>query len=111
MSPASNRPVSTVQVVVAFTILYIVWGSTYFFIRMAVEHIPPMLLGCMRFLIAGILMLLWCLVTKQQIFSWKYIRPAVISGLLLLFLGNGGLIWSEQYLASSLAAILLACGA
>ena len=110
MSPASNKPVSTVQVVVAFTILYIVWGSTYFFIRMAVEHIPPMLLGCMRFLIAGILMLLWCLVTKQQIFSWKYIRPAVISGLLLLFLGNGGLIWSEQYLASSLAAILLAGG-
>lgn len=110
MSPAANRPVPTVQVVVAFTILYIVWGSTYFFIRMAIEHIPPMLLGCMRFLIAGVLMLLWCVVTKQKIFSWKYIRPAVISGLLLLFLGNGGLIWSEQYLASSLAAILLAGG-
>lgn len=110
MSPASNRPVSTVQVVVAFTILYIVWGSTYFFIRMAVEHIPPMLLGAMRFVLAGILMLLWCVVTKQPIFSWKYIRPAVVSGLLLLFLGNGGLIFSEQYLASSLAAILLAGG-
>jgi drug/metabolite transporter (DMT)-like permease len=110
MSPASNKPASTVQVVVAFTILYIVWGSTYFFIRMAVEHIPPMLLGCMRFLVAGILMLLWCVVTGQRIFSWKYVRPAVVSGLLLLFLGNGGLIWSEQYLASSLAAILLAAG-
>jgi len=110
MSPSSNRPASTVQVVVAFSILYIVWGSTYFFIRKAVEHIPPMLVGSMRFLLAGILMLLWCVVTKQKIFSWKYIRPAVVSGLLLLFLGNGGLIWSEQYLASSLAAILLAGG-
>jgi len=110
MSPVANRPASTVQVVIAFTILYIVWGSTYFFIRMAVAHIPPMLVGCMRFLLAGILMLLWCVVTKQKIFSWKYIRPALISGLLLLFLGNGGLIWSEQYLASSLAAILLAGG-
>jgi len=110
MPSSSNRPVSTVQVVVAFTILYIVWGSTYFFIRMAVAHIPPMLLGCMRFLLAGVLMLLWCVVTKQQIFLWKYMRPAIVSGLLLLFLGNGGLIWSEQYLASSLAAILLAGG-
>jgi drug/metabolite transporter (DMT)-like permease len=110
MSSSSNRPVSTVRVVVAFTILYIVWGSTYFFIRMAVAHIPPMLLGCMRFLLAGVLMLLWCVVTKQQIFLWKYMRPAIVSGLLLLFLGNGGLIWSEQYLASSLAAILLAGG-
>ncbi len=110
MSPASNRPVSTVQVVVAFTILYIVWGSTYFFIRMAVEHIPPMLLGAMRFVLSGVLMLLWCVVTKQPIFSWRYIRPAMVSGLLLLFLGNGGLIFSEQYLASSLAAILLAGG-
>ena len=110
MPSSSNRPVSTVQVVVAFAILYIVWGSTYFFIRMAVEHIPPMLLGSMRFLLAGVLMLLWCAVTKQKIFSWKYMRPAIISGLLLLFLGNGGLIWSEQYLASSLAAILLAGG-
>jgi drug/metabolite transporter (DMT)-like permease len=64
----------------------------------------------MRFLLAGVLMLLWCMVTGQKIFSRKYIRPAVVSGLLLLFLGNGGLIWSEQYLASSLAAILLAGG-
>ena len=110
MSPASNRPVSTVQVVVAFTILYIVWGSTYFFIRMALVHIPPMLLGGMRFVLSGVLMLLWCVVTKQPIFSWKYIKPALVSGLLLLFLGNGGLIYSEQYLASSLAAILLAGG-
>jgi len=80
MSPSSNRPASTVQVVIAFTILYIVWGSTYFFIRKAVEHIPPMLVGSMRFLLAGILMLLWCVVRGQKIFSWKYIRPAVGNG-------------------------------
>jgi len=110
MSPSSNKPVPTARVVVAFTILYIVWGSTYFFIRMAVQHIPPMLLGCMRFLLAGILMLTWCIVTGEKVFSWKYMRPAIVSGVLLLFLGNGGLIWSEQYLASSLAAILLASG-
>lgn len=110
MSPVANKPVPTVQVVVAFTILYIVWGSTYFFIRMSLVHIPPYILGAMRFILAGVLMLIWCIIRKEKVFSWKYIRPAVVSGLLLLFLGNGGLIWSEQYLASSLAAILLAAG-
>ena len=110
MSSPSNKPVSAVRVVVAFTIVYIVWGSTYFFIRLSVLHIPPMLVGCMRFLIAGILMLLWCEITGERVFVWKDMKPAIVSGLLLLFFGNGALIWSEQYLPSSLAAILLASG-
>src|ERR1700733_11056418 len=107
---SSNRPASTIMVAIAFAIVYIVWGSTYFFIRLAVLHIPPFLVGCLRFLVAGILMLAWCLLQKERIFSWTVMRPAIISGLLLLFFGNGALIWSEQYVASSLAAILLAGG-
>ena len=110
MSSPSNRPASTMMVVVAFAIVYIVWGSTYFFIRMSVEHIPPMMVGVLRFLLAGALMLLWCLFTKETLFSWKVMRPAIVSGLLLLGFGNGALIWSEQYIPSSLAAILLAAG-
>jgi drug/metabolite transporter (DMT)-like permease len=98
------------MVVAAFAIVYIVWGSTYFFIRMSVAHIPPMMVGVLRFLLAGALMLLWCLFTKETLFSWKVMRPAIVSGLLLLGFGNGALIWSEQYIPSSLAAILLAAG-
>jgi len=110
MSSSSNRPASTIMVVVAFAIVYIVWGSTYFFIRLSVLHIPPMMVGAFRFLLAGTLMLLWCLFTKKELFSWKVMRPAIVSGLLLLGTGNGALIWSEQYIPSSLAAILLAAG-
>lgn len=98
------------KVAAAFAIVYLAWGGTYFFIRLSVEHIPPMLVGAMRYVISGVLMLLWCLFTKEKIFSWRVIRPAVVSGLLLLVGGNGLLIWAEQYIPSSLAAILLASG-
>ena len=110
MASRSNRPASTMMVMVAFAIVYLVWGSTYFFIRLSVAHIPPMLVGCLRFLLAGVLMLVWCLLTKEKVFVWRVMRPAIVSGLLLLFFGNGALIWSEQYVTSSLAAILLAGG-
>ena len=94
----------------AFAIVYLAWGGTYFFIRLSLQHIPPMLVGAIRYVIAGLLMLLWCVVTKKRIFSWRAIRPAAVSGLLLLVGGNGLLIWAEQYIPSSLAAILLASG-
>ena len=98
------------MVVTAFAIVYIVWGSTYFFIRLSIEHIPPMLMGGLRFMTAGLLLLLWCVARGERIFEWRAIRPAVVSGFLLLCTGNGVLIWSEQYLTTSLAAILLASG-
>ena len=98
------------RVAAAFTTVYLVWGSTYFFIRLSVEHIPPMLVGAFRYVPAGLLMLMWCVINKEPIFSWRVIRPAFISGSLLLLGGNGILIWSEQYVPSSLAAILLSSG-
>jgi drug/metabolite transporter (DMT)-like permease len=110
MSTVEKKPASTVMVVIAFAIVYIVWGSTYFFIRLSIEHFPPMMLGALRFFIAGVLMLLWCLARGEQLFVWPNIRPAIVSGLLLLGTGTGVLIWSEQYLTTSLAAILLASG-
>jgi drug/metabolite transporter (DMT)-like permease len=69
-----------------------------------------MLVGVLRYLTAGILLLLWCLLTGKPVFSKGAIGPAFVSGVLLLCGGNGVLIWSEQYIPSSLAAILLASG-
>jgi drug/metabolite transporter (DMT)-like permease len=110
MSTATGQAPSPMKVAAAFGIVYLAWGGTYFFIRMSVEHIPPMLVGAMRYLISGLLMLLWCVFTRERIFSWRVIGPAAASGLLLLVGGNGLLIWAEQYIPSSLAAILLASG-
>jgi drug/metabolite transporter (DMT)-like permease len=108
MSSPANQPVPTSRVILAFATVYLVWGSTYFFISVAVKQIPPMLVGAFRFLTAGALLLAWCIATGEKVFVWKDIRPAIVSGLLLLLVGNGALVWAEQYLTSSLSAILLA---
>jgi drug/metabolite transporter (DMT)-like permease len=102
-----TKPASTLLVIVAFATVYLVWGSTYFFIQKAIQHLPPMILGIFRFIIAGLLMLGWCAIKKENISDWKQIRPAIVTGVLLLFIGNGAVIWSEKTMASSLAAVLV----
>src|SRR5215472_9272377 len=100
------KPVSTWRVVIAFAIVYLVWGSTYFFIRIAIQDIPPLMMACMRFFISGFLLLTWCSIQGEQVFIWKNIRPAIVSGILLLLIGNGAVVWSEQFLSSSFAAVI-----
>src|ERR1035438_1478351 len=108
MQTNSQAPVSQLRVIIAFAIVYLVWGSTYFFIRVAIQDIPALLMASMRFFTAGLLLFLWCLLRKVQLFEWVNIRPALVSGLLLLFLGNGAVVWAEQYLPSSPAAVFAA---
>ena len=105
MPTISKKEASPLLVVIAFATVYLVWGSTYFFIRKAVLHIPPMLLGAIRFLIAGSLLMGWSLIKGERIGNWQQIKPAIISGLLLLLIGNGAVIWAEKTLPSSLVAV------
>lgn len=106
MQTTSKTP-PTFLIVLAFATVYIVWGSTYFFIQRALEGFPPFFLGAFRFIIAGLLMLGWSLAQGEQLFSWKVMKPALITGLLLLFVGNGVVIWVEQFLPSAMVAIMV----
>ncbi|MBO9611565.1 MAG: EamA family transporter [Dyadobacter sp.] len=103
----STKTPSTLMVVLAFATVYIVWGSTYFFIQRALEGFPPFFLGAFRFIIAGLLMLGWSLMQGEKIFSWNVMKPAILTGLLLLFVGNGVVIWVEQFLPSAMVAIMV----
>lgn len=103
-----SQQVSTSKVIAAFAVVYIVWGSTYFFIRLAIEAMPVTVMGAFRFLIAGALMLAWCAIQREKLFRKKDILPAFFTGLLLLFIGNGAVAWSEQFIASSLVAVFIA---
>ncbi|MBB6498901.1 EamA family transporter [Pedobacter cryoconitis] len=107
-----NTPpkLSALLVIVAFAIVYIVWGSTYFFIQMAMKGFPPMILGAFRFTIAGLLLLSWCAYKGDNIWIKKDIINAGISGLFLLFGATGIVIWVEQTLPSAMVAILVSVG-
>lgn len=95
------------MVVIAFAIVYIVWGSTYFFIQIAVKDFPPFILGALRFIIAGGMMAVWCVFKGENIFAAKGIKHAAISGILLLFCGNGIIIWVERSMPSGMVAIMV----
>jgi len=107
MKVATNKEVSQVMVVIAFATVYLVWGSTYFFIQVAVQDFPPMLLGAFRFLAAGLLLMGWCIFKGERLGPWRQTKPAIISGLLMLLMGTGAVIWAEKWLPSSLVAVLV----
>jgi len=103
----ANKP-SRVLVVLAFAAVYILWGSTYLGIRLAIETLPPFLMAGTRFTLAGTILLTWSRLKGQRFLSspseWQ---KALIVGGLLLLCGNGGVTWAEKYVATSLAALLV----
>lgn len=107
MPTEQTKNVSTTMVVVAFATVYVVWGSTYFFIQKAIETMPALIMGAFRFIVAGVLLMIWCRIRGENLFNWQQIKPALITGLLMLFVGNGAVIWAEKTLPSSLVAVLV----
>ncbi|SFD58695.1 Permease of the drug/metabolite transporter (DMT) superfamily [Chitinophaga sp. CF118] len=110
MSLSQQKNAPPLLVIIAFATIYIVWGSTYFFIGKAVQGgLPPFLLAFMRYFTAGLLLMLWCIIRGEKIFIWKNIIHATVSGILLLFIANGTVTWSEQILPSAMVAIIVSC--
>jgi drug/metabolite transporter (DMT)-like permease len=92
-----------------FGLVYVFWGSTYLAIDIAVKHIPPGLMCATRFTIAGVIMLGYCLVTGKSIrYSGRELLQLAVVGILLLMGGNLTLSYSEMYIPSGLAALLVA---
>ena len=102
--PKSARPAA---IALAYALVCIVWGSTYLFIKLGVEVLPPYLLGGVRFSIAGPVLLASCLAMGRRLPGrTDFLRTAAV-GVLLLVIGNGLLNLSEQHLSSGLAALLV----
>ena len=106
-SRASNGQ-SGVRLVLAFIAVYVVWGSTYLFIRFAVETLPPFLMAGARFAIAGAILYLWAKIRGAPTPSRGEIQGATVAGLFLLLGGNGAVVWAEQRVPSGITALLVA---
>src|SRR6266487_6117186 len=92
-----------------FGLVYLFWGSTYLGIDIAVQQIPPALMCGVRFTIAGVIMLVYCLAAGKSVrFSARELVQLAIVGILLLVGGNLTLAYSERYIPSGLAALLVA---
>ncbi len=97
------------RLIVAFTALYVLWGSTFLAISVAVRHMPPTMMGATRFLISGAVMLLWCLATGRKVrINLRDFWLLGLIGVLLLTGGNVVVGWAEKYVPSGLAALILA---
>ncbi len=107
MNHTATKSPASLSVILAFLTVYIVWGSTYFFISRALHGFPPFLLGGIRFIIAGLMMMGWSVWKKEKLLDWATIKLAAISGFLILFIGNGVVIFVEQYVGSAWVAIII----
>ncbi|MBV7404410.1 drug/metabolite exporter YedA [Enterobacter sp. ENT03] len=89
--------------------LYIIWGSTYFVIRVGVESWPPLMMAGVRFLTAGILLLTFLLFTGHRLPPLRPLLNAALIGVLLLAVGNGMVTVAEhQNVPSGIAAVVVA---
>lgn len=99
---------SPLKIALAFAIVYVVWGSTYLAILFAIDTLPPFLMASVRFFIAGGALYAWARLfggaaapTRLQ---W---RSTAVIGVLLLFGGNGLVVWAETRIPSGVTALLV----
>jgi drug/metabolite transporter (DMT)-like permease len=108
MIPEPNHPPpARALVLAAFAILYIVWGSTYLAMRVAVDTLPPFLMAGSRFLVAGGALFALLRLRGAPQPTRAHWRSAAVSGFLLLASGNGLVAWAEQTVPSGLTALLV----
>jgi drug/metabolite transporter (DMT)-like permease len=87
--------------------VYVIWGSTYLGIHVAIQSMPPFLMAGARFLTAGIVLysvMRWRGAPRPEPIHW---RSAAIVGALLLLVGNGGVSWAEQTVPSNITALVI----
>jgi drug/metabolite transporter (DMT)-like permease len=103
-----DPPPSRLNLAAAFASVYLVWGSTYLGIRIAIESIPPFLMAGTRFIVAGSMLYLWGRLRSGERPTAVHWKSATTIGLMLLLIGNGGLSWSEKLIPSGIAALIVA---
>ena len=100
--------IPTRRAYLAWMAVCLIWGTTYLFIRIAIETIPPLLMAACRWIVAGAVLLLVCRARGARLPSPRAWPSLAARGLLLLGFGNGAVAWAEQAVPSGLTAVLVA---
>lgn len=106
MEAQSDR--STWKTLLAFAIIYFVWGSTFLAIRVGVREVPPFLLAAIRFLIAGVALYGWMVLQGERSPSRRQWFSAFLLAFLIFVMDYGLLFWAELRVPSGLAAVMMA---
>ncbi|MGD0736581.1 MAG: EamA family transporter [Terracidiphilus sp.] len=104
----AKSPPPTWLTLLAFAIIYFVWGSTFLAIRIGVHEVPPFLLAAMRFLVAGLVLFGWTIARGERPPTPRQWMSATLLALLIFVLDYGLLFWAEQRVPSGIAAVMLA---
>jgi drug/metabolite transporter (DMT)-like permease len=106
MGATTDRP--TWKTLLAFAIIYFVWGSTFLAIRVGVREVPPLLLAAMRFLVAGLVLYGWMVAKGERSPSGRQWMSVSLLALLIFVFDYGLLFWAEQRVPSGISAVMLA---
>jgi drug/metabolite transporter (DMT)-like permease len=104
----NNHHHRTWKTLLAFAMIYFVWGSTFLAIRVGVQEVPPFLLAAIRFLVAGIILYGWMLARGERSPGVREWISALLLALLIFVLDYGLLFWAEQRVPSGIAAVMMA---
>ena len=96
------------KILIAFAAIYLIWGTTYLAMRVAVQTIPPFTIGASRFLLAGTFTLLFLRMRGVPKPTLKHWRNSAFIGCLLMVGGNGLVMWAVQEIPSGIAALVVA---
>jgi drug/metabolite transporter (DMT)-like permease len=106
MEANPHRP--TWLTLLAFAIIYFVWGSTFLAIRIGVHEVPPFLLAAMRFLVAGLVLYGWTVARGERSPTPRQWMSVFLLALLIFVFDYGLLFWAEQRVPSGIAAVMMA---
>lgn len=97
---------NTLLIVLAFFSIYVIWGSTYLFNKIAVGELPPFMLASVRFVTAGVLIFIIAIIMGISIkINKRQLINSAIAGFLFLTFGNGIVVWALKYVDSGFAAL------
>ena len=95
------------KTLLAFAIIYLVWGSTFLAIRIGVQEIPPLVLAALRFLAAGLAIFGWMIAKGESLPTRRQWLSAFLLGTLIFVIDYGLLFWSELRVPSGSAAVIM----